>query len=144
MTPELRAASPRRVTLVAHELRGFRPVGGMGTATTFLALALARMGHSVEVLLGVMHHPESIDPYWRNVYGRAGIQIRGAPPSDEHVEPWPFLRARSIELGLRERASDVVIAHDFAAPAYTALRARQAGLAFEDTLFVVFCHGSRR
>ncbi len=42
----------RRVTVIAHELRGFRPVGGMGTATTFLALALARLGHSVEILLG--------------------------------------------------------------------------------------------
>jgi glycosyltransferase involved in cell wall biosynthesis len=116
----------------------------MGTATTFLALALARMGHSVEILLGVMHRPESIDPYWHDIYRRAGIQIRGAPASDEPVEPWPFLRARSIELGLRENPPDVVVAHDLAAPAYTALRMRQAGLAFEDTVFVVFCHGSRR
>ena len=132
------------MTVVAHELRGFRPVGGMGTATTFLALALARMGHSVDVLLGVMHRPESIDPYWDDVYRQAGIAIRAAPPSSERVEPWPFLRARSIELGLREDPPDVVIAHEFGAPAYTALRVRQAGLAFDDTLFVVFCHGSRR
>ncbi len=37
-----------------------------------------------------------------------------------------------------------MIAHDFGAPAYTALRLRQAGIAFEDTLFVVYCHGPRR
>src|SRR5919202_269052 len=70
----------RRVTIVTHELRGFAPVGGMGTATTFLALALARMGHSVDVLLGVMHRPESIDPYWDDVYRQAGIAIRSALP----------------------------------------------------------------
>jgi len=47
-------------------------------------------------------------------------------------------------LGLRDDPPDVVIAHDFGAPAYSALRLRQAGLGFEDTLFVVFCHGPRR
>src|SRR5207253_5816659 len=30
------------------------------------------------------------------------------------------------------------------APAYSALRLRQAGIAFDHTLFVVFCHGTRR
>jgi glycosyltransferase involved in cell wall biosynthesis len=47
-------------------------------------------------------------------------------------------------LGLRDDPPDVVVAHDFGAPAHSALRLRQAGLAFEDTLFVVFCHGPRR
>jgi O-antigen biosynthesis protein len=116
----------------------------MGTATSFLALALARMGHSVEILLGVMHRPESIDPYWADVYDRAGVKIRGVPPAPQPVEPWPFLRAHSNALALRDDPPDVVIAHDFAAPAYAALRLRQAGVAFEDTAFVVFCHGSRR
>ena len=69
----------RRVTIVTHELRGYLPVGGMGTATTFLALALARMGHSVEILLGVMHDPDSIDPQWRALYDSHGIRIRPVP-----------------------------------------------------------------
>ena len=34
---------------MADELRGIRG-GGLGTATTYLGVALARMGHSVEVL----------------------------------------------------------------------------------------------
>jgi glycosyltransferase involved in cell wall biosynthesis len=133
----------RRVTVIAHELRGFHPVGGMGTATTFLALALARSGHSVELLLG-KHPVGSIDPYWHSVYTDAGIQIRPAPPSDEFVEPWHFAKPHSIALGLAAEPPDVVIAHDLGAPAYSALRLRQAGIAFEDTLFVVFCHGTRR
>ena len=133
----------RRVTVIAHELRGFHPVGGMGTATTFLALALARSGHSVELLLG-KHPVGSIDPYWDSVYTDAGIQIRPAPPSEEFVEPWHFAKPHSIALGLAAEPPDVVIAHDLGAPAYSALRLRQAGIAFEDTLFVVFCHGTRR
>jgi glycosyltransferase involved in cell wall biosynthesis len=132
----------RRVTVIAHELRGFHPAGGMGTATTSLALALARMGHSVEILLG-KHAPGSIDPHWRDVYEGAGVQITPVPAS-EPVEPWEFEHAHKVALGLRRDPPDVVVAHDFGAPAYAALRLKQAGLAFEDTLFVVFCHGTRR
>jgi glycosyltransferase involved in cell wall biosynthesis len=132
----------RRVTVIAHELRGFRPVGGMGTATAFLALALARTDHSVEILLG-KRPPESMDPEWQETYRGAGVQIRPVPPS-EPVEPWAFAHTHKVALGLKDDPPDVVIAHDFGAPAYAALRMRQAGLAFEHTLFVVFCHGPRR
>jgi glycosyltransferase involved in cell wall biosynthesis len=131
------------VTVIAHELRGFLSGGGMGTATTFLALALARMGHEVELLAGI-GTPSSVDPHWASVYSRAGVRIRWAPGADEPVEPWQFVHPHSIALGLRDDPPDVVIAHDFGAPAYCALRLRQAGLAFQDSLFVVFCHGSRR
>jgi glycosyltransferase involved in cell wall biosynthesis len=136
-------STARRVTVIAHELRGFRPVGGMGTATTLLALALARLGHSVEILLG-KHPPASIDPHWGTVYREASVRIRPVPLSDEPVEPWHFAHAHAVALGLRADPPDVVIAHDLGAPGYAALRLRQAGLAFADTLFVVFCHGPRR
>jgi O-antigen biosynthesis protein len=131
------------VTVVAHELRGFNPVGGMGTATTFLALALARLGHSVEILLG-KHAPDSIDPTWQSIYGDAGIAVRPVPRAPKPVEPWHFAHAHAVALGLQESPPDVVVAHDFGAPAYAALRLRQAGIAFDDTLFVVYCHGPRR
>ena len=44
------AVRPRRVTLVTDELLGYTRTGGIGTATSFLALALGRMGHRVEAL----------------------------------------------------------------------------------------------
>jgi glycosyltransferase involved in cell wall biosynthesis len=131
------------VTVVAHELRGFQPVGGMGTATTFLALALARLGNSVEILLG-KHAPDSIDPAWQRLYDDAGIVIRPVPRAKKAVEPWHFAHAHAVALGLQEAPPDVVVAHDFGAPAYAALRLRQAGIAFENTLFVIYCHGPRR
>jgi len=136
-------ATARRVTVIAHELRGFRPAGGMGTATTLLALALARLGHSVEILLGI-HDPRALDPHWADVYRDAGIRIRPVRQSDEAVEPWEFAFAHAVMLSLRDDPPDVVVAHDFGAPAYSSLRVRQAGLGLEDTLFVVFCHGPRR
>lgn len=143
MAPELRLQSPRRVTLVANELRGFYPAGGMGTATTFLALALARMGHSVELLLG-WQPGRPLDPYWGSVYAQAGIRIQRVQESGERVEPAHFGVLRNIELALRADPPEVVIVHDLSAPAYAALRLRQAGVALENSLFVVFCHGTRR
>jgi glycosyltransferase involved in cell wall biosynthesis len=136
--------APVRVTLVANELRGFRPVGGMGTATTFLALALARMGHAVEILIGWRHSADAVDPQWGDVYRRAGIRLRSAPPSGERVAPAHFELPRRVERALRTDPPDVVITQDVGAPAYSALRLRQAGVAFDRTLFVVFCHGPRR
>jgi glycosyltransferase involved in cell wall biosynthesis len=134
---------PRKVTILTYELRGLKPVGGMGTATTHLALALARDGHRVEILLG-WQSADSLDRYWRDVYSRAGIRVRSAPADGEPVDSWHFGVMRNVELALRADPPDVIVAHDFYAPAYSALRLRQAGLAFESCLFVVFCHGARR
>jgi glycosyltransferase involved in cell wall biosynthesis len=136
-------AGSRKVTILTYELRGLTPVGGMGTATTHLALALARAGHSVDILLG-WQDASLLDSYWRGVYEGAGVEVRSAPPSGEKVDSWHFGVMRNVELALRADPPDVVVAHDFYAPAYSALRLRQAGLAFSDCLFVVFCHGTRR
>jgi glycosyltransferase involved in cell wall biosynthesis len=133
----------RKVTILTYELRGLAPAGGIATASTQLALALARTGHAVEILLG-WQSADSLDPHWQEVYARAGIGVRAAAPSGEKVDSWHFGMMRNVELALLERPPDVVIAQEFNAPAYSALRLRQAGLAFEDCVFVTFCHGNRR
>jgi glycosyltransferase involved in cell wall biosynthesis len=133
----------RRITLVADELLGYVQNAGLGTATTCLALALARIGHEVEVLYLGPPQTGSADSEWPQRYERAGVRIRTLSPSGERVEPSYFARLRDIELALREEPPDVVIAQDLGAPAYAALRLRQLGLGFENTLFVVFCHGTR-
>ena len=135
--------TPRRITVVTNELRGSRPVGGIGTGTTFLALALARMGHDVEILHFGTPPTTSIDPEWAHVYASAGIDVRFVPRSDETVEPRYFARMPETARALRANRPDVVITQDTAAPAYVALRLRQLGLGFERTLFVVVCYGTR-
>jgi glycosyltransferase involved in cell wall biosynthesis len=136
-------ATARRVTVIAHELRGFHPAGGMGTATSFLALALARQGHAVEILLGIQS-VGTIDPHWGKLYRDAGIGLREMPRDDQVVEPWHFHGPHGVRLALQGDPPDVVVAHDLGAPTYCALRMRQAGLGFDDTVFVAFCHGPRR
>ena len=135
--------SPRRITVVTRELLGYVRVGGAGTATTYLAVALARMGHRVDVVYVGDLPADPVTAEWARLYEEAGIAIRLPPPSDEIVQPDRFTRLRAVEAALRGDLPKVVIAHDLTAPVYTALRLRQLGLAFEGTLFVVFCHGTR-
>src|SRR5438445_8037621 len=138
------ADRPRRVTLVADELLGYVRTGGIGTATTFLALALARMGHDVDVLYSGEAPDAPLGREWSTLYDRTGVRLRLLERSEDRVEPTYLGRARDVELALHDEPPDVVIAQDLAAPVYTALRKRQLGLGFERTLFVVYCHGTRR
>jgi O-antigen biosynthesis protein len=130
-----------KVTFVTAQLLGYDRVGGVGTATTFLALGLARGGHEVEVLY--VGDAQATEGEWARLYADAAVKVRTLLV-DESVQPRPFARASSVEHALRADPPRIVIAHDFGAPAYVAQRLRQVGLGFRDTLFVVFCHGTRR
>src|SRR5439155_12255544 len=130
--------------LVTDEILGQVRTGGIGTATTFLAVALARMGHRVELLYVGERPVARLDGEWTDLYERAGVAIRALPRSDEQTEPSCFARMRDVEHALLANPPDVVIVQDLAAPAYTALRKRQLGLAFEWTTFIVYCHGTRQ
>ena len=134
----------RRVTIVTSQLAGYDPAGGVGTASGFLAAALARMGHDVAVLYaGVPARP--LGEEWGSLYSGAGVSVRGLPGPKQEVEPRRFQRIRAVELALRADPPDVVIAHEHGGLAYSCLRLRRLGLAFEETLFlVVSCHGTRR
>jgi glycosyltransferase involved in cell wall biosynthesis len=133
----------RRVAFVADELLGYAG-NGIGTTTTFVSLALARVGHRVEILFAGPTPTGPVDPEWQRLYESAGIRIRHVPRGAERVEPGPFARMRDVELALCADPPEVVVVQDLGAPAYTALRLRRLGLAFEETSFVVFCHGTRQ
>src|SRR5919201_4672783 len=133
-----------RVTLVTDELLGYTRTGGIGPATTFLALGLARSGHRVELLWSAEPPDRPLAEDWARLYDELGVSVRILPRSDTRVEPPYFGRMRDVELALVADPPDVVITQDLAAPAYTAIRMRSLGLAFDRTLFVVYCHGTRR
>ena len=134
--------SSRRITLVSSQLLGFDVMGGVGAATTFLAIALARMGHRVDVLYAKEKLHAPMDQEWVSRYETAGVRIRRLPAVDVSIEPVTFARLWAVERALRANPPDVVIAHEYGAPAYVALRLRRLGLAYEDTLFVTYCHGT--
>jgi O-antigen biosynthesis protein len=135
--------TPRRVAIVSAQLLGVEHgSGGVGAATAFLALALARMGHDVRVLYIKEELPRPMDAEWACRYADAGVAIRHLPPPEVPVEPARFTRLRRVELALRADPPDVVIAHEYGGPAYFAQRLRRLGLAFKDTVFVTYCHGT--
>jgi glycosyltransferase involved in cell wall biosynthesis len=138
------APEPRRITLVTDELLGYTRTGGLGTATSYLAVALGRMGHRVELLYVSDPPSRPLGAEWAELYEEAGVAIRILGRSETRVEPPYFARMRDVEQALAADPPDVVITQDLAAPAYTAIRMRQLGLAFNQTLFVVYCHGTRR
>jgi glycosyltransferase involved in cell wall biosynthesis len=137
-------AGRKRITLVTDELLGYIRTGGIGTATTYLAVALGRMGHEVEVLAVGDPPRAAMAEEWSGLYEQAGVGVRVLPRSRARIEPSYFRRMRDVEEVLASNPPDVVISQDLAAPAYTALRMRHLGLGFEQTLFVVYCHGGRR
>jgi glycosyltransferase involved in cell wall biosynthesis len=133
-----------RVTIVASQALGYGRCGGPGVATTYLGLGLARAGHRVEILHVGEPAPIGVDPAWARRYEQAGLTVRVLPRSERRVEPHVLARPRDVASALAQDPPDVVIAEDFAAPAYVALQLRRLGLGFERTLFAVFCHGTWR
>jgi len=135
--------TPRRVALVTSQLLGVELGGaGVGAATASLALALARMGHDVGVLYIKEKLPKPMDDAWADRYGEAGVTFRHLGGPSVPVEPRRFARLRAVDLALRDEPPDVVIAHEYGGPAFLAQQQRRLGLAFGDTLFVTYCHGT--
>jgi len=128
---------------VADELLGYAG-NGIGTTTAFVSLALARRGYHVQVLFAGTPPTKPVEPEWQRLYDRAGVRVRVVPRSAQEVQPSYFARSRDVEAVLRDDPPDVVVVQDLGAPAYTAIRLRSLGLAFEHTSFVVFCHGTRQ
>jgi glycosyltransferase involved in cell wall biosynthesis len=141
--PSRRHVRKRTVAFVADELLGYAG-NGIGTTTTFVSLALARLGHDVRILFAGAVPAGPPEPEWQRLYDDAGVRVDVVPRQDIPVEPRHFARARDVEAALRADPPDVVVVQDLGAPAYTAIRLRSLGLAFEGTAFVVFCHGTRQ
>jgi glycosyltransferase involved in cell wall biosynthesis len=133
----------RRVTVVASELLGRPGTGGAGTADSLLAVALGRHGHQVELLIASGRDIGPLSSEWTARYESAGVSVHVLERLTD-VRP-PYLASPyEVFRALRDNPPDVVIANDWRGLAYLALRARQAGLAFGRTAFVIHCHGPGR
>src|SRR5919197_1556016 len=109
--------SERRVTIVASELLGRAGTGGAGTADSLLAIALARHGHRVRLLIASGRDIGTLNADWQTRYDAAGVRID---------------------------LLDVAIVNDWRGLGYAALRARQTAIALTETAFIVHCHGPGR
>ena len=133
--------TPRRITVVASEILGMARTGGAGTADSLLAVALARHGHDVELLVAPGRGFE-LTPEWTRRYAGAGVRVRGLEPPS--VRPSFLAPTAAVYDALRADPPDVVVADDWRGLAYAPLRARSVGVALAETAFVTYCHGPAR
>jgi glycosyltransferase involved in cell wall biosynthesis len=133
----------RRVAVVATEVLGLPGAGGPATADSLLALALARHGHNVELMVAPGRDLTRLSQEWRTRYAEAGVEVRALSESTTVIPsflgpPW------HVHEALRSDPPDVVVADDWRALSYAALRSRQLRRSCEDTAFVLYCHGPAR
>jgi O-antigen biosynthesis protein len=150
---EAKLGRPLRVCVASYEVVGPTRNGGIGTANTSLALALARAGHEVTLLL--TGYPGSDGPVdvrrWDRHYARQNVQFRILGTGFESSVKTPHAnvrRAYEFYRWLRERevddGFDIVHFPECQGHAYYAVLGRHQGLAFDSTLFVAGVHSSTR
>ena len=131
---------PLRICFVTSELLGAHKNGGIGTATTHLALFLAGAGHDVSV---VYTGASWIDysSIWIRRCAAAGVAITHFDARSGEIYPLWLRETCTIYDHLRTLDADVVLFQDWEGPAFGSIVAKQAGLAFATTSLVVVAHG---
>src|SRR5213592_2222129 len=102
----------RKVTIVGSELLGRPGTGGAGTADSLLAVALARHGHEVELLVASGRHIGELTPEWLQAYDRANVRIRVLEGLGG-VRPGYLAPTVEVFQALRENPPDVAIVNDW-------------------------------
>lgn len=138
----MKARSTKRIAFVTDEILGLARSAGAATANTFLALALADLGHEVEIRFAAPMHAGGVAAPWRDQYDRRGITVHAVEPFPAPVTPASFRVACAVERSLRRDVPDVVICDDRYGSAFASVRMRTLGLGFEHTVFVIYCHGT--
>ena len=133
-----------RVLIASYEFVGPTRTGGIGTAYTSLAEALAADGHEVTVLFsGEEGHPGAVRE-WTRPYADLGIRLYGLPARELSPDDPAYrhqIRSRQVYRWLRdaerERPFDVIHFPEVLGHGYFAVRAKQQGLAFAETTIVL-------
>ena len=129
-----------RICLVASEILGAFKNGGIGTATTHLALLLARAGHAVHfVYTGAA--PIAYGSVWAKRCEAAGITLTNVDSRSHEIYPI-WLRESCVVFDyLRSSEHDVILFQDWEGAAFSSVIAKKAGLAFDSTSLAIFAHG---
>lgn len=141
---------PPRVCIATYEFVGPTRTGGIGTAYTSLAEALAGAGHEVTVLFTGWPDPdgEPVD-WWTGHYAERGIELVGLPPyapagtgsghrhADRSLQAYRWLRDRD-----HERPFDVIHFPEVLGHGYYTTAAKRLGVAFPATQLVLGTHSS--
>ncbi len=144
--PDTRRTAGRRVCLVTTEFHGLFRNGGIGTANTGLAMALADAGFDVTVLFA------NADEYGPRVttgdftqlvghYSRRGITLDYVRPSAPRAFDDPRSASHCVFRHLLNEHFDVVLFNDNGGLGYYALLAKYTGVFPDPPAMLVVTHG---
>ena len=135
--------TPRRITVAASEVLGMQGTGGAATADSLLAIALARQGHDVELVVAPGRRIDPLAAPWAGIYDGAGVRVTRLE-TRRSVRPGYLGPTFEVLEALRVSQPDVVVADDWRGLAWAGLRSRQLGRLLTETAFVLYCHGPAR
>jgi len=130
-----------KICLVSNEILGAYRNGGIGTATSHLALLLARNGHSVTLFYTGGESLEPLSP-WASYYETAGVTVCHFPGSQARVNPRWMKQPVAIYELLEGQGFDVIVFQDWMALGHACAIAKRAGLGFDRTTLAVITHSS--
>jgi glycosyltransferase involved in cell wall biosynthesis len=129
------------VCLATTEILGAHRNGGIGTATSHLAVLLADAGHNVTLLYGG-DDPLEIGSLWHGIYHRFNISVPHLRPRERELEPWVLRHPVTFFEYLRGSSFDTVMFQDWLGLAQACVLAKRAGIAFARCHLSVIVHGS--
>ncbi len=131
---------PLRIGFVTGELLGAHKNGGIGTATTHLALFLADAGHAVTIVYTGASWIDYTSPWIRRCEA-AGVTLTHLDARSGEIYPLWLRETCVIYEYLRGLDLDVALFQDWEGPAFASIVAKRAGLAFAATTLAVIAHG---
>jgi O-antigen biosynthesis protein len=145
------ADRPPRICIASYEFVGPTRTGGIGTAYTSLAEALAEAGHEVTVLFTGWRDPDGRFSEWERHYERKGIRLFELRPDDfaaVHAGHYNAVRSYLTYMWLRDKDRedpfDVIHFPDTLGHGYYSVLAKRQGWAFAQTTLVTGVHSPSR
>jgi glycosyltransferase involved in cell wall biosynthesis len=135
------------IVLVTNEFQGLFKNGGIGTANTGLARALADAGFSVQVAYVGARLEDKVElekfSSVKEDLKRLGIRLEAVPASPNLWDTFGDARRTSYAVYqyLKTQTFSVVYFNDCGGQAYFTCLAKRSGLAFENSKIVVVTHG---
>jgi glycosyltransferase involved in cell wall biosynthesis len=130
-----------QVCLVVTEILGAHRNGGIGTATSNLAILMADAGHDVTLLYGGDDALE-IGSLWHGIYRRYNIRVVHLRPWGRPLEPSVLRQPVTLFEYLRGAPFDVVMFQDYLGLAQACVLAKRAGIGFARCHLSVIAHGN--
>ena len=122
---------------VVSDLLGLVTNSGIGTATSYTSLVLAKAGY--DVTLVHIRDSAGLDAVWKERYRSAGVAVEQAPRVI--AAPGCLAASYSVYQHLKDREFEVIAFQDWLALGWASTQARFTGLDFEGTQLIQMAHG---